>query len=75
MWTQLNLFDEQTDIGFAMSLTTAQLVDLKNRDEYAHGWIRQIRDVVQRYRSMKKILDGNFQRDLEIARGGPHKRY
>ena len=75
MWTQLNLFDEQTDIGFAMSLTTAQLVDLKHRDEYAHGWIRQIRHVVQRYQSMKKHLEATFQHDLEIARAGPHKRY
>lgn len=75
MWTQLNLFDEQTDIDFAMSLTTAQFIDLKYREEYSYHWVKQIREVVQRYRSMKKVLDGNFERDLEIARAGPHKRY
>ena len=75
MWTQLNLFDEQTDIDFAMGLTTAQFIDLRHRDAYAHDWVKQIRVVVQRYRSMKKVLDGNFERDLEIARAGPHKRY
>jgi hypothetical protein len=75
MWTQLNLFDEQTDIDFAMSLTTAQFIDLKYREEYSYNWVKQIREVVQRYRSMKKVLDGNFERDLEIARAGPHKRY
>ena len=73
--TQLELFDEQTDIGFAMSLTTEQFVELKHRESDAYDWIKQIRHVVQRYHSMKKILDSNFQRDLEIARGGPHKRY
>ena len=75
MWTQLNLFDEQTDIDFAMGLTSAQFVDLKYRDEYAHNWVKQIRMVVQRYRSMRKALDNKFERDLEIARAGPHKRY
>jgi hypothetical protein len=75
MWTQLDLFDDQTDIDFAMSLTTAQFIDLKYREEYAYRWVKQIREVVQRYRSMKKVLDGNFERDLEIARAGPHKRY
>jgi hypothetical protein len=36
MWTQLNLFDEQTDIDFAMSLTSAQLAGLKHREEYSY---------------------------------------
>lgn len=75
MWAQLDLFDDQTDIDFAMSLTTAQFIDLKYREEYAYRWVKQIREVVQRYRSMKKVLDSNFERDLEIARAGPHKRY
>ncbi len=75
MWTQLNLFDEQTDIDFAMSLTSAQLVDLKYREEYSYHWVKQIREVVQRFRSMRRILESNFERDLEIARAGPHKRY
>ena len=78
MWTQLNLFDEQTDIDFAMGLTSAQFVDLKHRDAYAHDWVKQIREVVQRYRSMKKHLENTFQRDLEIARTHPllrAKRY
>lgn len=74
MWTQLNLFDEQTDIDFAMSLTSAQFVDLKYRDEYAYGWVKQIREVVQRYRHMKKHLEVTFQRDLEIASTPPHLR-
>lgn len=75
MWTQLNLFDEQTDIDFAMSLTSAQLADLKYREEYSYHWVKQIREVVQRFRSMRRILESNFERDLEIARAGPHKRY
>ena len=75
MWTQLNLFDEQTDIDFAMSLTSAQLVDLKYREECSYHWVKQIREVVQRFRSMRRILESNFERDLEIARAGPHKRY
>lgn len=75
MWTQLNLFDEQTDIDFAMSLTSAQLADLKHREEYSYHWVKQIREVVQRFRSMKRILESNFERDLEIARAGPHKHY
>jgi hypothetical protein len=74
MWTQLNLFDEQTDIDFAMSLTTTQFIDLKHRDEYAHEWVKQIRYVVQRYRAMKKQLESTFQRDLEIASTPPHLR-
>jgi hypothetical protein len=74
MWTQLNLFDEQTDIDFAMSLTSAQFVDLKYRDEYAYGWVKQIREVVQRYRHMKKHLENTFQRELEIASTPPHLR-
>ena len=74
MWTQLNLFDEQTDIDFAMSLTSAQFVDLKYRDEYAYDWVKQIREVVQRYRHMKKHLENIFQRDLEIASTPPHLR-
>jgi hypothetical protein len=74
MWTQLNLFDEQTDIDFAMSLTTMQFIDLKHRDEYAHGWIKQIREVVQRHRSMQKHLENTFRRDLELASTPPHLR-
>ena len=74
MWTQLNLFDEQTDIGFAMSLTTAQLVDLKHREGDAYDWIKQIRHVVERHRSMQKHLENSFQRDLEIARTPPYLR-
>lgn len=74
MWTQLNLFDEQTDIDFAMGLTSAQFVDLKHCDAHAYEWVSQIRNVVQRYRSMKKVLEGNFQRDLEIASTPPHLR-
>jgi hypothetical protein len=73
-WTQLNLFNEQTDIDFAMSLTTEQFIDLKHRDEYAHGWIAQIRHVVQRHRSMLKSLENGFQRDLEMASTPPHLR-
>ena len=75
MWTQLNLFDEQTDIDFAMSLTSAQLAGLKHREEYSYRWVKQIREIVQRFRSMKRVLESNFERDLEIARAGPHKRY
>lgn len=75
MWTQLNLFDEQTDITFAMGLTSAQFADLKHRDAYAYQWVKQIRDVVHRYRHMKKHLEATFLRDLEIATTAPHKRY
>lgn len=75
MWTQLNLFDEQTDIDFAMSLTSRQLAELKYREEYSYHWVKQIRETVQRFRAMKRILESNFERDLEIARAGPHKRY
>lgn len=75
MWTQLNLFDEQTDIDFAMSLTSRQLAVLKYREEYSYHWVKQIRETVQRFRAMKRIMESNFQRDLEIARAGPHKRY
>ena len=74
MWTQLNLFDEQTDIDFAMGLTSAQFADLKYRDAHAHEWVGQIRNVVQRYRSMKKHLENTFQRELEIASTPPHLR-
>ena len=73
--TQLELFDEQTDIDFAMGLTTEQFVELKHRESDAYDWIKQIRHVVQRHRSMLKSLENSFQRDLEIARAGPHKRY
>ena len=75
MWTQLELFNEQTDIDFAMGLTTEQFVELKHRESDAYDWIKQIRHVVQRYQSMKKHLEATFQHDLEIARAGPHKRY
>ena len=74
MWTQLNLFDEQTDIDFAMGLTTAQFVDLKHREGDAYDWIKQIRHVVERHRSMQKHLEANFQHDLEIARTPPYLR-
>ena len=74
MWTQLNLFDEQTDIDFAMSLTSAQFADLKHRDAYAHEWVGQIRNVVQRYRSMKKHLENTFQQELEVASTPPYLR-
>ena len=73
--TQLELFDEQTDIDFAMGLTTEQFVELKHRESDAYDWIKQIRHVVQRHRSMQKQLEATFQHDLEIARAGPHKRY
>jgi hypothetical protein len=77
VWTQLELFNEQTDIDFAMGLTTEQFVELKHRESDAYDWIKQIRHVVQAYQSMKKSLGSHFQHDLEIARAGPHtnKRY
>ena len=74
MWTQLNLFDEQTDIDFAMSLTSAQFADLKHRDAHAHEWVGQIKNVVQRYRSMKKRLENTFQHELEVASTPPYLR-
>jgi hypothetical protein len=74
MWTQLNLFDEQTDIDFAIGLTTMQFIDLKHRDAHAYDWVKQIREVVQRHYSMKKHLENSFRRDLEIARTPPHLR-
>ena len=75
MWTQLNLFDEQTDIDFAMSLTSRQLAELKHREEHTYYWIKQIREVIQRYNAMKRITERNYFIDMERAMTAPHKRY
>jgi len=71
---QLELFDEQTDIDFAMGLTTEQFIDLKHCEGDAYDWIKQIREVVQRHYSMKRRLEATFQHDLEIARTPPYLR-
>ena len=68
--TQLELFDEQSEEDFAMSLTSAQLANLKNSNYEAFKWIRDVRHAVQDYRAKCKRLKMILEDRLEIAKHG-----
>ena len=59
--TQLELFDKQTDMDYAMSFTREQLSELKYINHRSYLWIKHIRDAVQTYRS----IEAKAKRDLE----------
>ena len=59
--TQLELFDKQTDMDYAMSFTREQLSELKYINHRSYLWIKHIRDAVQTYRA----IEAKAKRDLE----------
>ena len=55
--TQLELFDEQSEEDFAMSLTRTQLYDLKKSNPVAHQWINQIRMAIQNMVAVRNTIN------------------
>ena len=70
---QLELFDEQSEEDFAMSLTRTQLYDLKKSNPVAHQWINQIRMAIQEYNARCRSIKAALARDLDLARTGRRK--
>ena len=68
--TQLELFDEQSEEDFAMSLTSAQLANLKNSNYEAFQWIRDVRHAVQEYQARCRRLKAVLEDKLETAKYG-----
>jgi len=70
---QLELFDEQSEEDFAMSLTNTQLYDLRKSNPEAHHWIKQIRMAIQEYNARCRSIKAALARDLDLARTGRGK--
>jgi len=68
--TQLELYDDQTEEEFAMSLTNFQLYALRESNPKAHDWIRQVRCAVQEYESKCKSLKMHLEHKLTTAKWG-----
>ena len=65
--TQLELFDKQTDMDYAMSFTRQQLSELKNNNHKAYTWVAHIRDAVHTYRSIEERAKRDLERKLDIG--------
>jgi len=61
---QLELFDKQTDMDYAMSFTREQLGELKYSNHRSYLWIKHIRDAVQTYRSIEARAKLDLKRKL-----------
>lgn len=72
---QLELFDEQSEEDFAMSLTSAQLANLKNSNYEAFQWIRDVRHAVQEYQARCKRLKVILEDKLDTAKYGRGKEH
>jgi len=70
---QLELFDEQSEEDFAMSLTSAQLASLKNSNYEAFQWIRDVRHAVQEYQAKYKRLKVILEEKVSEAKHGRGK--
>ncbi len=57
MWTQLELFDKQTEMEYAMSLTSDELQSIKQSNRYSYELLKNLRHIAQRCESMKKGAD------------------
>ena len=62
--TQLELFDKQTDMDYAMSFTREQLGGLRDIDYRAYLWVKHIRDAVHTYRSIEARAKLDLERKL-----------
>lgn len=72
MRTQLNLFDKQTDVEYAMSLTSAELQSMKQSSEYSYELIKNLRHIVQRCESIKKGADIRAEAEIDSCLSGVH---
>jgi len=68
--TQLELFDEQSEEDFAMSLTSAQLASLKDSNYEAFQWIRDVRHAVKDYQARCKHLKAVLEDKVSEAKYG-----
>ena len=62
--TQLELFDKQTDMDYAMSFTREQLSELKYINHRSYLWVKHIRDAVHTYRSIEARAKLDLERKL-----------
>ena len=72
MWTQLNLFDKQTEVEYAMSLTSDELQSIKQSSEYSYELIKNLRHIVQRCESIKKGADLRAGVEIDACLLGVH---
>lgn len=72
---QLDLFDEIDEEKFALSLTSAQLANLKNSNYEAFQWIKQVRDAVHQYNYMCKKLKSVLEEKIYRAKYGRGKEH
>jgi hypothetical protein len=73
--TQLELFDEQSEEDFAMSLTSAQFAGLKHSNPEAHHWIGQIRRAVKEYEFKVNRLKLLYEEQIYRAKHGRSKEH
>jgi transposase len=64
---QLELFDHIDDATYCMSLTSAELVNVRNHDERIFAWIKNVRHLIQRHRAILKAEQRKHERELESA--------
>jgi hypothetical protein len=64
---QLELFDYVDDATYCMSLTSAELVNVRNHDARIFEWIKSMRHLIQRHRSILMAEQRRHERELESA--------
>lgn len=62
---QLELFNREDDMTYAMSLTLDELRYLKQHNPNAYNWVNRIRHAIYRYNST--VQRATHERDLSIA--------
>lgn len=70
MWTQLELFDKQTEMEYAMSLTSNELASIKQSNRHSYELLRNLRHIAERCESMKRCADLQAKMKIEKLLSG-----
>lgn len=70
MWKQLELFDNRTDVEYALSLTSYELASIKQSNTHSYELIKNLRHIVQRCESIKRGADSRAAIEIEKLLSG-----
>jgi len=64
---QLELFGHVDNVTYCMSLTSAELSNIRDHNIETHEWIKNVRMIVHRYQAELKCAEGRKAHALEYV--------